>query len=139
MINKLNNMFYVFIWQGNVKIKNTVTVKGGLKMFNLNDFIMALKISLFKRMISDACWKNIIINEIDMQKLFHCRKHYIDKIAKSISKFFWKDTFNALSTYIDKYSINNESFAELPLFYNSKLLIGNTSVFLNSWFKAGVA
>jgi hypothetical protein len=45
-------MFYNFIWQGNVKIKSTVMVKdnseGGLKMLNLNDFIMALKISWFE-------------------------------------------------------------------------------------------
>jgi hypothetical protein len=79
-----------------------------------------------------------VVNEFDMQKWFHCGKHYIDKIAKSTLNVFWKDTFNALSTYIDKYPINYESFAELTLFYNNKLLIGNKSIFLNSWFKAGV-
>jgi hypothetical protein len=59
-------------------------------MLNLNAFIMALKINWFKRMISDACWENIIVNEFDMQKLFHCGKHYIDKIAKSTSNGFGK-------------------------------------------------
>jgi hypothetical protein len=53
--------------------------EGGLKMLNLNDFIMALKISWFERMKSEACWKNIIVNEYDMQKLFYCGKHFIDK------------------------------------------------------------
>jgi hypothetical protein len=32
--------------------------------------------------------KSIVVNEFDMQKIFHCGKHYIDKIAKSTSNVF---------------------------------------------------
>ncbi|XP_060572525.1 uncharacterized protein LOC132730581 isoform X1 [Ruditapes philippinarum] len=72
-----------------------------------------------------------------MQKFFHCGNHYFDKLAKE-TIFFWKDTFTALSRYIELISIENHSFGKHSLFYNNNILIGSKSVYLKSWFDAGV-
>jgi hypothetical protein len=68
-------MFYVFIWHGNVKIKSSVIVKenyaeGSLQMINIFAFIKALRITWFKRIISNASWKHIPYDKIDMQNYF---------------------------------------------------------------------
>jgi hypothetical protein len=74
-----------------------------------------------------------------MQKLFHCGKHYIDKIAKQLLNSFWKDTMEAFANLIEikSVNVNSNETCNIPLFYNHCILIGNKSVFLKSWFEAG--
>jgi hypothetical protein len=64
IINELNTLFYDFIWQTNVKIKQSVMVKdyseGGLRMVNLPAFIKALKLTWLRRLTNDSIWCNVI-------------------------------------------------------------------------------
>jgi hypothetical protein len=66
IINELNTLFYDFIWQTNVKIKQSVMVKdyseGGLRMVNLPAFIKALKLTWLRRLTNDSIWCNVIKN-----------------------------------------------------------------------------
>jgi hypothetical protein len=143
IIININRNFYDFIWEGNVKIKQSILVReycdGGLKMINLMAFIKALKLSWLRRLTYGGIWSYIISEYVDMQKLFHCGKHYIDKIAKQLLNSFWKDTMEAFANLIEikSVNVNSNETCNIPLFYNHCILIGNKSVFLKSWFEAG--
>jgi hypothetical protein len=73
-----------------------------------------------------------------LNKLFHCGKHYFDKIVKELKNEFWKDTFMAFSEYIDTLPLNDNIAGSVPLFYNHKIIIGSKSLFTKTWFDAGV-
>ena len=54
------------------------------------------------------------------------------------SNIFWKDTLNAYIELCKKHKFNSFNILYHPLFYNSALKIDEQSIYLNSWFKAGV-
>lgn len=144
IIAYINRLFYEFIWEGNAKIKHSILVReycdGGLRMINLMAFIKALKLTWLRRLTNGGIWSYIINELIDIQKFFHCGKHYIDKIVRQISNRFWKDTMEAFASLIEikSMNVNKNDICNLPLFYNHCILIDNKSFYLKSWFEAGV-
>ena len=143
MLNKLNSIFFEFIWNGRDKIKRSVIVKdyadGGLKMLNLFAFIRALKTTWIKKLIlKDGGWSAIIKLEFDVDKLTSVGQVYVESIYKKCNNNFWADTFKAFSDLISSQKIKKDMFKEYPLFYDKHILIGEKSVYLQSWFKAGV-
>ena len=70
---------YAFIWEGKPeKIKREILIqdyeKGGLKMIDLEMFIMSLKISKLKRI--SVSENNTTINYIYLEKLKHVSGNY---------------------------------------------------------------
>ena len=68
-INRLNDMFYKFIWNNKIdKVKQTAItrdyLKGGLKMINIGQFIKALKCTwisqFYKQQFMDISFSNNI-------------------------------------------------------------------------------
>jgi len=74
---ELNDLFLNFVWNGSSKISKNVLIKeyseGGLKMIDIFSFIIALKCSWMRRLITgNGKWINIIKMTIDTQKLYNC-------------------------------------------------------------------
>ena len=120
MLNKLNAMFYEFIWDGRDKIKRSVIVQdyahGGLKMLHLYSFICALKTTWIKKLIlKDGGWSEIVKLKIDIGKLTSVGEHYVDSLYQSSNDTFWADTFRAFLELINSHKIKMEMFMECPL------------------------
>lgn len=74
IIKEIEKIMYAFIWEGKPeKIKREILIqdyeKGGLKMIDLEMFIMSLKISWLKRI--SVSENNRTINYIYLEKLKH--------------------------------------------------------------------
>ena len=69
------------------------TCEGGLKMINLNLFILALKTTWVRKLFRTECkWDNILFSTINQEKLFNFGNGYISYIKKNVVKNkFWKD------------------------------------------------
>ena len=77
------------------RIKRSIIVKnfkaGGLRMINLPEFIRALKISWFRRVIQNSEnieWYSLLI--IDFNKFFSCGPGYSVELSKNLHNPFWK-------------------------------------------------
>ena len=143
IIKSLNDLFFEFIWNGKDKIKRSVIIKeyqdGGLRMLNLKAFINAQKTMWIKKLIAkDGGWSEIIKTEIDIHKLVYTGKHYPKVLSQRSKNIFWKDTFLAFFELIDKQKTEKSKIGEYPLFYNQDISIGSQSIFLKSWFDAGI-
>jgi hypothetical protein len=74
-VNRVNGMFFKFVWGGSEKVKRTALINeyasGGLKMLHLKIFLDSLKLSWIKKLISpDICtWKNIPLYNINKTHL----------------------------------------------------------------------
>ena len=95
ILNKLNNIFYDFLWEGPAKIKIKVIIKqylqGGLNMINLNAFIISLKTTWIRRLIvNDGNWSNIIKEKIDLKHITVYGEEYIQMLGNKIKTNFGK-------------------------------------------------
>jgi hypothetical protein len=144
IINDINNIFFDFIWQGTVKIKHEVLIQdycdGGLKMINISAFIKALKLTWLRRFVKGGVWTNILIEKVELNKLYNCGKNYVDKIVAKFKNEFWKDVFKAYSEFTEIKTNNQDKqfIGNTPLFENHRILVGNKSLFLKHWFDVGV-
>ena len=62
--------------------------EGGLKMINLNLFILALKTTWVR---TECKWDNILFSTINQGKLFNFGNGYISYIKENVKNKFWKD------------------------------------------------
>ena len=78
--------------------------EGGLKMINLNLFILALKTTWVRKLFrTEGKCDNILFSTINQEKLFNFGNGYISYIKENVVKNkFWKDVFHAWNTFIDK-------------------------------------
>ena len=64
-VNRVNKMFFKFVWGGSEKVKRTTLIngydKGGLNMINLRDFLDSLKMNWIQKLNDPhkSKWKNI--------------------------------------------------------------------------------
>ena len=78
--------------------------EGGLKMINLNLFILALKTTWVRKLFRTECkWDNILFSTLNREKIFNFGNGYISYIKENVVKNkFGKDVFHAWNTFIDK-------------------------------------
>ena len=115
--------------------------EGGLKMINLNLFILALKTTWVRKLFRTECkWDNILFSTINQEKLFNFGNGYISYIKENVVKNkFWKDVFHAWNTIIDKEeNFTWEYFLSSPLWMNKTIKIENKPVFYEDWFRKGI-
>jgi hypothetical protein len=73
----VNELIFTFIWNSPVhRVKKELLQKdfceGGLKMINLNLFILALKTTWVRKLFrTEGKWDNILFSTINQEKLFN--------------------------------------------------------------------
>lgn len=103
-LNILNDILYDFLWNGRVKIKQSVIVKqyfeGGLNMINLIAFTQALKITWLRHILQkESKWQLLIRKFVNIENVFCCGSEYTELALKKLKNYFWKDVFKALSNF----------------------------------------
>ena len=145
-IKKLNEMFYNFIWDNKPdKIKRKYITQdhknAGLRMVDLDTFIVSLKLSWIDRIVKSSRKDYIIIFEKSMSPLNKFLKMGMDWTKMVIQKsnnIFWNQV---LSTWV-KFSENavisdNNDILTCPIWYNP--LISKNSFYFPKWYKNGIS
>ena len=144
-INELNNIFYKFIWSNKTPKINRKTLTldyhlGGIKMVQLEHFIMALKITWVRRLIKkNAPWVKLFRHQIisDINKLLYVGSQLGLEINKKITNNFWIDVFKAWDTLCNEQTTHSyEELLSAPLWYNTKLSI--ETMYFPNWYRKGI-
>lgn len=144
LIKKLEKLFYKFLWNGGPdRIKRSIVIKdltaGGLRMININIFVKALKISWFRRQISNQ--ENIswfILSQINFHKLYNMGSGYVQEIINGIHNPFWKDILKNWNQFCNSVEIMSvKGVLDSPIWYNKNLKNGY-NFYIEDWFKKGV-
>ena len=137
-----------FIWEGKPeKIKREILIqdyeKGGLKMINLEMFIMSLKISWLKRI--SVSENNRTINYIYLEKLKHMSGKLFfecnlspDDVNSIVKK---KNTFiNEILTTWCKCNIKKSilSYRNEIMWNNYDIKVGGKTIFYANWYQNGI-
>ena len=137
-IDKLNKAFYHFIWQSKAdKVKCGILVqgynKGGQKMIELNEFIIALKASWIRRLVANdskykSLFKNIYTN---VNNLINRGSAFAQETKRNCQNKFWVDVLTAWNTYC---SVVTPQIADniigINLWDNKSLKINDKPIFL---------
>ena len=108
-------------------------------MVNISEFINALKISWFRRVIQSS--ENVewySLSKVDFHKLLSCGSGYSIDLSKNLSNPFWKDCLNSWAKFCKVCKV--ESIKQnlcSPLRFNNNLIRGQNS-YINNWFKKGI-
>ena len=140
---KLKTLLNTFVYGKSFKVKQSVMIKdynqGGLKMINLEAFVNSLKITWIRRlMTSESKWTEIVKMYVDISKLPFCGQCFFELVSKKCTDNFWAEAFDAFSKLIEKLPVKKERIFECPLFFNPDIVVGFESIFIKSWFKAGI-
>jgi hypothetical protein len=113
---------------------------GGLKIINLNAFILSLKSTWIRRLFQkDNKWQNMFMSFIDTDKFYNCGSDYIQKIQSKLKNTFWKDVLLSWEKVIEKeQNFNWHFYLANPIWFNNKTMIDNISIFYKEWFEKGV-
>ena len=96
LVKTLNKLCFNFIWNGGPdKIKRKFIVKdiskGGLRMLQIDSFIVALKITWLRReIVQPNCTWNTLSN-IDLNNVYTKGSNYASKKVEELNNPFWKD------------------------------------------------
>jgi hypothetical protein len=83
IVEKINELLYSFIWNSPVcRVKKEILQNnydnGGLKIINLNAFILSLKSTWIRRLFQkDNKWQHIFVSFIDTDKFYYCGSDYM--------------------------------------------------------------
>ena len=145
ILKKVSELIFTFIWNSPVhrvikKLLQKDFCEGGIKMINLNLFILALKTTWVRKLFRTECkWDNILFSTINQEKIFNFGNGYISYIKENVKNKFWKNVFHAWYTFIDKEeNFTWEYFLSSPLWMNKTIKIENKPVFYEDWFRKGI-
>eukprot|EP00105_Crassostrea_gigas_P040116 XP_019924264.1 PREDICTED: uncharacterized protein LOC109619185 [Crassostrea gigas] len=148
-ILSLNKDIFEFVWNAKCdKIKRSVITQdyqqGGLKMLEMNKFIMSLKCSWLKRLIKGKkSWIDIFeaINGVQIvNKLLDFGDAFISECVIPKNNVFWQDVFNSFLCVIKSFngSFVKENLPSIPVWYNTNIKVGMKTLFIKSWYEKGV-
>ena len=114
------------MWNGPEKIKRNIATqdhdRGGLRMINVENFIISLKLSWIRRIVLQyQKWQEGFYSIIDPKLFFNTGSQYMAGKLNSIHNPFWKDVLGAWVKY--KKSLKPMSARDIlnqPLWYNDK-------------------
>jgi hypothetical protein len=151
MITSLTQELFRFIWKSKCdKVKRvTVTQKyfrGGLNMTNINNFILSIKSSWIKKVVScNQSWLGIFkasYGEEVVKKMLDFGDEYISYLLKNTFNPFWTDVFSSWLKVVHLQLTSNsqmqEKLLDIPVWYNSKIKVGKIHVFVKKWYEKGV-
>ena len=126
---QINKLLYNFIWQNKPeKIKREILIqdynKGGIKMLHFSNFMMALKASWIKRLLtSDSKWVTLFqaVTKLKTEDMFKFGDNFIQRKQKLIKNIFWK---NVLQSWI--------KIQQKQTWENNDEIMG-TNIWLNSY------
>lgn len=142
IINKLNKIFYHFIWQSKVdKVKRDILTQeyedGGLKMINLNYYIYSLKCTWIRRLItSETKYKSIFeIYYTNVDNLITRGIEFVRKLKTNKPNKFWNEV---LDSWV---KVNNlicpttfEDILSVNIWDNKDIKIANKTIFYKRWY-----
>lgn len=142
-ILSLNKDIFEFVWNAKCdKIKRSVITQdyqqGGLKMLEMNKFIMSLKCSWLKRLIKGKkSWIDIFeaINGVQIvNKLLDFGDAFISECVIPKNNVFWQDVFNSFLCVIKSFngSFVKENLPSIPVWYNTNIKAGMKTLFIKS-------
>lgn len=146
----LYKCIFEFLWKSQVdKVKRSIITQdyfsGGMKMVDINNFIIFLKCSWIKRLTkSYKPWMDIFytINGHDLlQKLYDCGDTFALECLHKENNAFWEDVLYSWSCYIK--TINNhltikDNILNAPVWYISNIKLAHKTISYKSWHKSGV-
>ena len=133
MINKLNTLFFKFIWgNGSEKVRRDdgkLSVKyGGLGVPDVLNFWMSFQFSWLRRFLdTKAFWPKLLLLEIhqktdlelepaDLLQLGACK---INEISKKISNLFWQQVLGTVCPMVEGFLFcNPEKITDSTFWYN---------------------
>lgn len=148
IISSLTNLFYEFIWNSKIdKVKRQpITqdyLKGGIKMLDINNFLVSLKCSWIKRLTKDnKPWTDIFL-DIHGNKVVKHLLDFGDKYVQNIinhSNNFWKDVLHSwlkVLRTID-YSLSTTNVCAMPIWFNTNICVGNKPIIVYNWYEHGI-
>lgn len=136
---------YTFIWgEKPDRINRNQVVQdylnGGLKMVNIENFVLAQKTSWIRRLLINQgpLWVNLFEDTIcEVKKLLLLGNLWPVTLAGQVKNEFWKDTLQSWTTVLKKISFdkNKSPWCE-PLWYNP--LISNGKLFYAYLYEKGI-
>lgn len=146
-IKRLEKIMFNFIWDGKPdKIKRDVLTRdyeqGGLKMIDIEKFILSLKVSWVKRFLQPECsslLKSVYEGDLKLfggVLLFECNFKHHDINKHFNSKPFLRDILLAWEKLKDQnvtYNYGNEI-----LWNNSKIRVDDNTVLFKNWHQSGI-
>jgi len=145
-VNELNNLFFKFIWNGPIdRIKRDIITKqyeeGGLKMFKIQYFINALKVSWIRRYLKTESKSTHMLKQTypNICKFTNFGTDFVKRNIRTLDNRFWHDTFQPWFTFINQIKIKSWSdILNEPLWYNERVKVGGKSIFYRKWFEKGI-
>ena len=145
-IAEINKIMFQFLWNSNTdKISRKTIVKkieeGGLKMINLDFFIIALKASWVKRLldpINKGPWKykyESILKKYGTNDFFKCNLKWTDVKLLDIECEFLK---NILESWCKINYLEPLSISKQIIWNNSSILSNRKPIFIQEWNDLGV-
>ena len=136
-----------FIWDGKPdKIKRDILIQdyeqGGLKMIDIENFILSLKVSWIKRLLQPECnslLKNIYEGDLKPfggALLFECNFKQLDINNHIKNKPFLRDILLAWNQLKNKNVIYN--YGNEILWNNSNIRVGDNTVLFKKWHQSGI-
>ena len=144
-IKNLENMFYDFIWCSKThRVSKNQMIKdyndSGCRMVHVPSSIKSLKLSWIKRLFnSEATWTHLFFASFktDLFKLQLFGNSYANLILSKYKNEFWNEVllilydFQNINATLD---MNNNDILVSPIWYNDKILIGDSPIFKKNLF-----
>ena len=148
-VTRINSLFYRFIWQNKPdKISRQQMTSdymhGGLRMVDLNNFFMALKITWLRRMFlstEDNPMFKLFMNITNIYNFFHLEtdcKH-LSTMRINMKTPFWKEVMDAWLKFITIHRPDSaDELLRMQIWHNEEIKIGTEGVKYATWSKAGI-
>ena len=112
-------------------------------MINLKAFIDSMKLTWLRRVIlSNNPWQSVMKNTINFNGLLVFGRCYTNAIQNKIKNKFWIDVLHEYSDILQLTGEDTEHFVlSSPIFYNSKIMIGNQPIYIykkKKWDQQGI-
>ena len=115
---------------------------GGLKMIKLDTFILSMKLTWIKRLLTKTP-KYVEVFErtvSNIDKLINRGNQYIKIIQKSIENNFWRDVLEAWMLLVKNQDIKtaDDIYCSWCIWNNTDICIDNNPIFYNHWYAQNI-
>ena len=143
-LQQLNTIFFSFLWDSKPEKISRKIVKGdykygGLKMVDISNFMISLKLSWLQKIFKDVNppWKTFVLELIDYKGLFLFGSHWSKLASLSLQNPFWKEVFSSWNIFLKTVApINDADKLSVPLWYNEN--ISKETMYFANWAAKGI-
>ena len=141
---RINTLIFNFLWGcKRDKIKRDQIVRpvsmGGLDMFNSEDFILSLKVSLISKTLNDSfghSWKNIVFNQLKYRD--HAEISIENGLTKKPSFYYTLDLLNSYQDWKHRTSAAREATINHCVWANTSITDVGAKLWNDSLIRRGV-